>query len=146
MKKLLIIIAFGFGTVAGAAWAYAPSAAAHAAWAEPADYSYTVQYMAFAPDTGTYEITVRDHVVVAVNPPAELPAPPLEPGWLPGNGAWTLADLEAKYVEAKNGRESDATITYDPVTGAPSTVALDWIVLAIDDEQYFEILEFRPGL
>lgn len=145
MKKLLIVIAVGVALVAGAAVAYSAGAGATAAWEEPADYTYTVQYMAFAPDAGTYEITVRNHKVVAVKPPAELPARPLEPGWLPGDGSWTLADLQAKYVEAKNGRESDATITYDPVTGAPATVTLDWIVNAIDDEQYFEVLEFRPG-
>lgn len=143
MKKLLILIAFGFGAVAGAAWAYTPSATAQAAWAEPADYSYRVTYMVFGPGMGTYDITVRDHNVTAVDRLPDDFWPDAE-SWVTVENAWTLADLEAKYVEAKADPESDATIEYDPVTGAPSMVSLDWIVLATDDEEGFQVLEFRP--
>ena len=150
MKRLLIVIAVGFAIVAGAAWAYSGDDDArgprhpNSAWAEPADYSYRVQYSIFGPGMGTYDITVRGHKVTAVE---RLPDPnwPDAESWVTVENAWTLADLEAKYFQAKADSESDATITYDAVTGAPSAIYLDWIVEAIDDEESFQVLAFDPA-
>ena len=144
MKKLLILVAVGVATIAGAAVAYGVSGGSPAgAWSEPANYSYRVAYSIFGPGYGTYDVTVRDHRVAAVE---RLAGSGFDDGesWITPENAWTLADLEAKYREAKAGSESDATITYDPATGAPATVSLDWIVLAVDDEEYFEVLAFDP--
>jgi hypothetical protein len=73
-----------------------------------------------------------------------VPAPAPEAGWITVETGWTLADLEALYRKAKAGAESDATMTYDAATGAPSEIRLDWVVGAVDDEQYFQILAFVP--
>jgi hypothetical protein len=144
MKKLLIVIAVGFAVVGGAAWAYAESDGARASgWAEPADYSYRVAYGIFGPGMGTYDITVRNHKVTAVERLADSDWPDAE-SWVTVENAWTLADLEAKYRAAKANPESDATITYDATTGAPSAIHLDWIVQAVDDEESFQVLAFDP--
>lgn len=145
MKKLLIIIAVGFAIVGGAAWAYPATAATpgRSGWAEPADYSYRVEYGIFGPSMGTYDITVRDHKVTAVERLASAAWPDAE-DWVTVENAWTLADLEAKYFQAMADSESDATITYDPVTGAPAAIYLDWIVMAVDDEESFQVLAFDP--
>jgi hypothetical protein len=143
VKKLLILIALACAAVAGAAWAYAASAADDSPWAEPADYSYRVSYMVFGPGMGTYDITVRDHSVTVVEQLPDNYGVDIE-SWVTVDNAWTLADLEAKYFEAKASRESDATIEYDPVTGAPTAISLDWIVDAVDDEEGFQILDYDP--
>ena len=139
-----MVIAVGLAIVGGAAWAYSSSDRPRTSgWTEPADYSYRVQYTIFGPGMGTYDITVRGHRVAAVERLAD-------PYWPDGDSsitvenAWILADLKAKYVEAKSGPESDATIAYDPVTGAPSAIYLDWIVQAVDDEEGFQVLAFNP--
>lgn len=145
MKKLLIVIALGLVVIGGAVWAYSadPDKPGPSSWVEPADYSYRVSYGVFGPAAGTYDITVRNHSVVAIESVPELNYA-IEEGWIGVDTAWTLADLEARYDEAKADPEGDATITYDPVTGAPSEIILDWIIEAVDDEEGFTVIAFDP--
>jgi len=149
MKRLLLIAAVGAAVIGAAALVYrhdSPGGGSVAGnstgWTEPADYTYTVAYSIFGPARGTYEITVRHHDVVGVrdiDPPDGMTEYRITV-----DNAWTLADLLAKYDQAKAGSESDATIAVDSA-GVPRSISLDWIVDAVDDEEYFEIVAYHPG-
>lgn len=106
MKLFSILVATIVATLTGCSLA----------WAEPADYSYRVQYTVFGPGAGTYDVTVRDHIVAVVEPVAS-DDPGGETGSLRAHDAWTLADLIARADQANASADPRASVTYDSETG-----------------------------
>ncbi len=154
MKRLPIVVAAIAAFVAGAALfdllhtrpgapGAEPTPSEPVGWVEPANYTYRVSHMVFGPVAGTYDITVRDHRVVSIGP-VDGNQRAIDEGWIGAEDGWTIADLLAEADKARSDPEARATVTFDPTTGVPDAIYLDWIVEAVDDEQGFQILAFDP--
>lgn len=108
--------------------------AAYALWQSKGSQNYTMKMvrMCFCPGGGEpMTVTVRDGAV-----------------------ARDAANKRGRAVEAKSidelfqilltGEADRYTVTYDPTYGFPRQLHLDYIFHAIDDEQDYEITDYRP--
>lgn len=57
---------------------------------------------------------------------------------------YNTIDKVFDYVDGAIKEADETTIEYDPTYGFPSTVSVDWIKQAIDDEMYLTLSDFEP--
>jgi hypothetical protein len=57
---------------------------------------------------------------------------------------YNTIDKVFNYVGGAIKEADETTIEYDPTYGFPSTVSVDWIKQAIDDETYLTLSNFEP--
>jgi hypothetical protein len=115
----------------------------HPTYSGPDDYAYTLNVGCFCPYVGPLRITVQDDAVVDVRQ--------LDPREDQGNvetliNEWarTLAELEAEVDRAR--READKVeVEYDPVFGFPTSISIDWIRDAVDDEISYTVSDYTPS-
>lgn len=103
---------------------------ARARWEAAAlgDYRFTLQRMCFcpAPDyTGPFEVTVRDGEIAGVR----LDGASVEP-----ERAVTVDDLFTLIEEAYARRAETVRLAFDPQTGAPTEVYVDYDSMMADEE------------
>lgn len=124
--------------------AEAALAGARARWAEAAidDYQFTIQTICFCQQSvvGPFRVTVVDGVTTdIVN---------LEGGAVDADTRravpLTVDALFAKVAEALD-RADSLVVAYDDVFGFPTSIDIDWIVNAIDDETTFEVTDFSAS-
>ncbi len=107
---------------------------------EPENYTYKFGHSYFGPGAGVYLVTVREGKVIAFEATDEHGLKAIQDKWVTIEQMRTIGEVLHLYERALRTEESDATIAYDDVTGAPSQVTIDWIREAADDD-YFEISE-----
>jgi len=108
-------------------------------WVEPDSYTYKFGHSYFGPGAGVYLVTVQGGEVIAFEATDERSLEAIQDEWVTIEQMRTIGEVLDIYERALRTGASDATITYDDVTGAPSHVTIDWIREAADDEDYFEI-------
>ena len=120
-------------------------AEARARWAEAAinDYQFTIQTICFCQQSvvGPSRVTVVDGVTTEI---VNLEGGPVDADTRRAVPLTTDA-LFAKVAQAL-GRAERLVVAYDDVFGFPSTIDIDWIVNAIDDETTFAVTDFSAGL
>jgi hypothetical protein len=105
----------------------------------PDDYTFTVRYSCFCATYGAWRVDVEDGKVVGTRPLLdERPA-----GSRPNESRRPVDELLADAVRAEAGEAATIDAEYDPDTGVPTRVSIDWIANAIDDEISWEITAFR---
>lgn len=108
-------------------------------YAEPSHYSYRVQYSAFAPTAGTWDIEVSEGKVVAFEPVYSGAAERVENFGLTAADMWTLGEIVAAYESAAGTSGAEALISWNDETDQPAVVSIDWDVSTYDDEDYWII-------
>lgn len=101
-------------------------------------YSFMISRQCFCPSGDPVTVTVTDGAVSAVRR-AGQPVPEIELQGLPT----TIPELFA--VVAAQGAAAEMTVEWDTTFGFPSTIQVDPIANAIDDEFGFVVTEFRPA-
>ena len=127
--------------------AQAQLAEARTRWAGngPAGYDYTFTRGCFCPEefVGPYQVSVRQgEIVTASFRGTDL----FEIGVLEiGRYDEIVKTVDGLFDEIERAiREADAvTAEYDPVLGFPTTVSIDWILNAADDEVSYAIADLR---
>jgi hypothetical protein len=144
-----VIVPLAVATLAACATpggAAAPAGTTSAgAWTEPADYSFVVTSPCGERGfLGTYQVVVAGGEVV-------------DSQWRdPASGAWapfdqlesvsTLGDmLEEVRVASEDPEAGEVSLETDPADGHPTSVSVDHIEDAIDDESCYEITDYRPA-
>ena len=116
-------------------------------WREPADYRFTVESSCGERSfIGVYRVTVRGGEVVAarLDDPVGgrtvvLPSEELQ--WVP-----TLDDmLEEAQSAAGDPEAGEVVVRSDPADGHPTSVRVDAVANAIDDESCYEVTDYQPG-
>ena len=105
------------------------------------DYTFTVTRSCFCPFTGPYEVTVVDGVVKGVTK-AGAPVEPVEPvevQFIPKT-VLELFGVVAAQVDA-----ASLEVTYEPTLGYPTSIVVDSIANAIDDEFTIEVSKLTPA-
>lgn len=114
-----------------------------AAWQEPAAYAFTMQASCgFRVLNGRFRVDVRDGEVVEY---ARLDAAGGNPNPLENADMPTLGDMFDRVAEAREKLGTDVSLETDPADGHPTSVSIDWIVTAIDDEECYEVTEYAAG-
>jgi len=111
-------------------------AVSYALWqlAGPADYRFTVDVQCFCPAAQPVEVTVRDGAVISVKPsPPEFWSEVVVP----------VPDL-FRLVGELRGTADVVDVTYDAEAGYPTTIAVDRITEAVDDEVSYVVTAFTP--
>lgn len=109
---------------------------AHDRWQSAAlgDYRFTVDVRCFCPGSKPVEVTVRDGEVVSLEPaPPEFWSEVVVP----------VPDL-FRLVGDLRGSADVVDVTYDSELGYPTTIAVDRITEAIDDEVSYVVTDFAP--
>ncbi len=121
--------------------AQARLAEARARWAEVAtdDYQFTIQTICFCQLSvvGPFRVTVVDGVTTDV---INLEGGPVDADTRRAVPL-SVDALFAKVAEALE-RADGIVVTYDDASGIPTSIDIDWIVNAIDDETTFEVRDF----
>jgi hypothetical protein len=102
------------------------------------DYAFTVTRLCFCPSTDPLEVTVVDGVATQVTDAGE----PLDPAQIQGIPT-TIPALFA--TVAANADAAAMTVEWDQVFGFPSSISVDSIENAIDDEFGITVTSFRPA-
>lgn len=102
------------------------------------DYAFTITAQCFCPFTDPIDITVVDGVVTAVTK-AGQPAKPNEVQGIPK----TVTELFA--VITAHADAAALSVEWDPAFGFPSTIQVDSIANAVDDEFAYLVTNFRPA-
>jgi hypothetical protein len=102
------------------------------------DYTFTLTAQCFCPFNDPLDITVADGVVTHVTK-AGQPVPPNDVTGLPK----TVIELFA--VVAAQANAASLTVEWDPAFGFPSSIQVDSIANAIDDEFGYTVTNFRPA-
>ena len=109
---------------------------AEARWAEhaPAEYSFTLARLCFCPPPQRAIVVVEEGEVVTV-----LPAEP--GGDVPAEARPYFLSIEGLFDEVRRAllEADEVDVTYDPRTGVPVRVAIDWVAAAVDDEVTYEV-------
>lgn len=100
-----------------------------AVWDEPANYSFEVTVTGSDLPVRTWNVCVRDHEVASLRTPSTL----------------TLAKLVAEYNEAIVEDPGCSGIRFDPETGAPSWISINWCDAPHDGGMDYTIDAFEPG-
>lgn len=105
-------------------------ASARARWADrgPTSYVWTVDRACFCAGFGAAEIRVENGEKVSVEHESGAFVPPEEAEF------WPTVDELFDVVEQAIEGAAALDVDYDPATGAPLLVDIDWIANAIDDE------------
>ena len=112
-------------------------------WTVPAAYRFTFRSTCGERTLiGTFEVTVEDGNVTdyrALDGPA---------GAFPGAAADipTLGDLQRRAQEAEANDEATVEMESDPDDGHPTSIEIDWIPNAIDDEECYVIESYTPDV
>lgn len=116
-------------------------AEARARWAEAGidDYQFTIQTICFCQQSvvGPFRVTVVDGVTTDI---VNLEGGPVDADTRRAVPL-TVDALFAKVAEALD-RADDLVVAYDGTFGIPTSIDIDWIVNAIDDETTFEVTDF----
>ena len=152
--RRIVIMTFGAWLLAGCAfWPFVPQPAASpsasgastgqaGSWTEPTAYRFTFRSTCGERNlVGTFEVTVEDGNVTryrALDGAAEA---------FPGAAADipTLGDLQRRAQEAEANDEAIVEMESDPDDGHPTSIEIDWIPNAIDDEECYVIESYVPG-
>jgi hypothetical protein len=102
------------------------------------DYSFTVTRQCFCPFTDPVDVTVADGVTTAMTKDGQ-PVDPLEVAGLPR----TIQDVFA--IVAGSADAADVVVEWDPEFGFPTSIQVDSIENAIDDEFGILVTNFRPA-
>jgi hypothetical protein len=98
------------------------------------DYRFAVDVLCFCVEQSPIVVTVRDGVVVSVEPE--------DPEYW-GEVAVAVPDLFALVVDAREEYDR-VEVTYDRLLGYPREIFEDRIEQAVDDEVTFAIRDFEP--
>ncbi len=99
------------------------------------DYNFVFTITCFCVETGTFDVEVQNNIVVHVTslPDSEMV----------GNEVGkTIGDLFGILAEAYARNADQVTVSYDPALGFPTSIALDYIAEAIDDEVSYGVENF----
>lgn len=102
------------------------------------DYTFTITMQCFCPFTDPLQVTVVDGVVTTITKAGQA-VEPREVDGLPK----TVPELFA-VVAAQTGAAS-VTVEWDPAFGFPTSIQVDSIANAIDDEFGYLVTNFRPA-
>ncbi len=114
--------------------------AARAKWdaARLRDYSFRVRFSCFCPMYGPWDVVVRNRVVVSTTPvDATQQVAPVD-------GFRSIDDLLGQ-VDRAVAEAGSVVVRYDPGLGYPSSVSIDWITGAVDDDLNWEITSLSVG-
>ena len=112
------------------------------AWEEPAAYAFTMDASCgFRLLHGQFRVDVRDGEVVNF---ARLDSMGANPN-LENDDIPTLGDMLDRVAEARDRSGSVVTLATDPDDGHPTSISIDWIVNAVDDEECYEISDYVAG-
>ena len=106
------------------------------------DYSYTVTRSCFCGNAGTYWIQVvggEITIVQRVEDHEYLPEDQFE--YLP-----TVEDLFDLIDRALREGADEVQYAFDPDAGYPSSITIDWIRPAVDDEIHYSVHSAAPGV
>ncbi len=106
---------------------------------EPERYRYTIRYDCFCATYGRWRVDVEDGVVVRTRPLDEQ-----DRGSGPNEFVRPIDELLADAARAESGQAGSIEATYDPETGVPTDVSIDWVINAVDDEIAWQITNFSP--
>ena len=108
-------------------------------------YRFTLVVGCFCPFAGaevTYEVVngqvVNESIKPAVDRPDELDR--ISEFYQ----SYNTIEKVFSYVGKSLNEADETTITYDPTYGFPTTVSVDWIKQAMDDEMYLTLSNFEP--
>ncbi len=102
----------------------------------PSAYEFTVDVMCFCPTYGRWRITVDGQDVVDAEPLDDQRGRRPE---LP-----TIDEILDEAVRAETTPGPTVEARYDPRTGVPRSVSIDWIKNAVDDEIAWGVSDFAP--
>ena len=102
------------------------------------DYSFTITRQCFCPFTEPVEVTVVDGRATAMTKAGQ----PVEAREIQGLPT-TMPELFA-VVAAQSGA-AELTVAWDPAFGFPTSIQVDSVANAIDDEFGFVVTDFRPA-
>ena len=152
--RRIVVVTFAAWLLAGCAWPFGlhpnpspagPGASAQQAgsWTEPAAYRFTFRSTCGERTlVGAFEVTVEDRSVTAYRAlDAAAEAFPGTASDLP-----TLGDLQRRAPEAEANDEAIVAVEADPDDGHPTSIEIDWIPNAIDDEECYEITNYTPDV
>lgn len=113
---------------------------ARARWQQtgPDDYSFTVRYSCFCATFGSWRVDVEDGKVTRTRPLDDQLT-----GTGPNEYVGTVDALLAEAVRAEGGDAASIDAVYDPETGVPTKVSIDWIAGAVDDEIAWDITALK---
>jgi hypothetical protein len=112
------------------------------AWAEPAAYAFTMDAgCGFRVLNGPFRVIVRDSEAVDF---ADLDEPASKVT-IANADVPTLGDMLDRVAEAREGPGAVVRFETDPADGHPTSVSIDWLVSAVDDEECYEITDYAPG-
>ncbi len=108
-------------------------------------YRFTLVVGCFCPFAGaevTYEVLNGQVVTESIKPAVDRPDEPdrISEFYQPYN---TIEKVFG-YVGKTLNEADETTIAYDPTYGFPTTVSVDWIKQAMDDEMYLTLSNFEP--
>lgn len=102
-----------------------------------ADYRFTLRRMCFCPSpdyTGPFEVTVRGGTIEAVR----LDGAPVDAA-----RALTVDDLFALIEEAYEREAETVRLTFDPETGAPTDLYIDYEAMMADEEIGYTVTDLE---
>lgn len=102
------------------------------------DYTLTITRQCFCPFTDPLQVTVVDGVATAITNVGQA-VQPREADGLPK----TVPELFA--VVAAQAGAAKVTVEWDPAFGFPTSIQVDSIANAIDDEFGYLVTDFRPA-
>jgi Family of unknown function (DUF6174) len=152
--RTIVLVMFAAWLLTGCAWPFGlqpnpspagPGASAQqaGAWTERAAYRFTFRSTCGERTlVGTFEVTVDDGSVNAYR--ALDGAAEAFPGT--ASDLPTLGDLQRRAQEAEANDEAIVTLETDPDDGHPTSIEIDWIPNAIDDEECYEITNYTPDV
>jgi len=110
-------------------------------WQEATSYSYTLssgcgeRFL-----IGTFDIQVRDHVVIDASALDDDAQALLDNSGL--DHIPTLQQIYDEFWTAKWGEADDTHIDHAPIDGHPLTITIDWDAGAIDDDVCYSVAEY----
>jgi hypothetical protein len=102
------------------------------------DYTFTITGQCFCPFNDPIDVTVAKGVVTSVKRAGQ----PVQPNAVQGIPK-TVTELFA--LVGAQGSAASLTVEWDPVFGFPTSIQVDSIANAIDDEFGYTITNFRPA-
>jgi hypothetical protein len=139
----LVAILAGCGLVPGASASPRDAAlkalpAQRAIWASHAidDYQLTLVQQCFCPNTDPLVVTVRDGIATGVTSNGIAVAPALI-----ANVPKTVPELFD--IVAENADAADMVVAWDALLGFPTSISIDRIENAIDDEVGYTVTDFQ---